>query len=281
MTLFGSREISLSLLSTFISPLSIRHYPVSIKMAKRGVTTFSATQVAKQGLAVSTALLKMADLEKEVSRLRHHVSVLSRRNHGLQKELDGLRVVGEGVASNKKPEPRVVAEPPEPVMDDVVAPSVASDDVASVASVVLPEAKPAVAESRVALDVGPEVALVRLPKGKKRRLTVGGDGDESGDDSEVMTVVPVEVNEEVMVVPVGPSGYGGRAVVPTGPRRRGESSPREAGYVRREYRFVDRSLIAVRNGMVGDSYRTRGNFARAPVSGMRGGFVGRGHWPYR
>ena len=69
--------------------------------------------------------------------------------------------------------------------------------------------------------------------------------------------------------------------MPTGRRRRGESSPREAGYVRREYRFVDRSLIEERNGMVGDSYRTRGNFARAPVSGLRGGFVGRGYRPYR
>ena len=77
----------MSLLSTFILPLSIHHCPVSIKMAKRGVTTFSATQVAKQGLAVSAALLKMADLEKGVSRLRHHVSVLSRRNHGLQERV--------------------------------------------------------------------------------------------------------------------------------------------------------------------------------------------------
>jgi len=250
-------------------------------MIKRGVTTFSATQVAKQGLAVSAALLKMADLEKEVSRLRHHVSVLSRKNHGLQKELDGLRVVGEGMASNKEPEPRVVAEPPEPVVDSEVTPSVASDDAATVESdVVVPEAKPAVAESRVVLEMsGPEVAMVRLPKGKKRRLTVGGDGDESGDDSEVMTVVPEVEDERVMVVPVGPRGYGGRVVVPTWPRRRGESSPRQAGYVRREYRFVDRSLIGERNGMVGDSYRTRGNFARAPVRGMRGGFVGRGNRP--
>jgi len=249
-------------------------------MAKRGVTTFSATQVAKQGLAVSAALIKMADLEKEVSRLRHHVSVLSRRNHGLQKELDGLRIVGEGVASNKELEPQVVTEPPEPDVVDEVAHSVASEDVASVVEV--PEAKPAVAESRVALEVdGPEVALVRLPKGKKRRLTVGGDGRESGDDSEVMKEVPVEVDRGVMVAQLGPRGYGGRAVVPTGPRRRGASNPREAGYVRREYRFVDRSLMGVRNGMVGDSFRTRGNIARAPVSGMRGGFVGRGYRPYR
>ena len=277
MTLLGFREISLSLLSTFILPLSIHHCPVSIKMAKRGITTFSATQVAKQGLAVSTAVLKMADLEKEVSRLRHHVSVLSRRNHGLQKELDGLWVVGKGVASNKEPEPQVVAEPPKPVVVDEVAPSVASEDEMRV----VPEAKPAVAESRVALVVEPEVALVVLPKGKRRRLDVGGDGSEGGDDSEVMTVVPVEEDRRVMVAPLGPRGYVGRAVVPTGNGRRGGSSPREAGYVRREYRFVDWSLVGERNGMVGDSYRTRGNFARAPVSGLRGGYVGRGNRPYR
>jgi len=242
--------------------------------------TFSATQVAKQGLAVSAALLKMADLEKEVSRLRHHVSVLSRRNHGLQKELEGLRIVGEGVASNKEPEPQVVAEPPEPVVVIEVAPSVASDDVASVASVVLPEAKPAEAESRVALEMsGPEVAMVRLPKGKKRRLTVGGDGGESGDDAEVMTVIPVVEEREVMVAPLGPRLQ--ELAVPRGPRLADGPAVRGWNVVRREYLFVDRSLIGERNGMVGDTYRTRGNFARAPVRGVRGGFVGRGYRPFR
>jgi len=257
-------------------------------MAKRGVTTFSATQVAKQGLAVSAALLKMADLEKEVSRLRHDVSVLSRRNHGLQKELDGLRVVGEGVASKKEPEPQVVAEPPEPVVVDEVAPSVASDEEKDI--VVAPEAKPAVAESRMALDIdGPEVAMVRLPKGKKRRLTVGGDGDESGDESEVMTVVPIEEEMGMIVAPLGPRAE----LVPTGPRvvtgplgPRLRDGPRVRGWnvVRQEYRFVDRSLMGVRNGMVGDSYHTRGGGARAQVRGnFRGGFVerGRGNWPFR
>jgi len=248
-------------------------------MVKRDVTTFSATQVAKQGLAVSAAMLKTIDLEKEVSRLRHHVSVLSRRNHGLQKELDGLRVVGEGVASNKEPEPQVVAEPPEPVVDKEVAPSVASDDVASVVSVALTEAKPAEAESRVALEMsGPEVAMVRLPKGKKRRLTVGGDGDESGDDTEVMTVVSVEEEREVIVAPLGPRLQ--TLAVPRGPRLADGPAVRGWNVVRREYRFVDRSLMGVRNGMVGDTYRTRGNFARAPFVN-RGGFRGGGNRPYR
>jgi len=244
-------------------------------MVKRGVTTFSATQVAKQGLAVSAALLKMADLEKEVSRLRHHVSVLSRRNHGLQKELDGLRVVGEGVASNKEPEPQVVAEPPEPDMVYEVAPSVASGD----EKVVVPEAKPAVAESRVALVEEPEVAEVRLPKGKRRRLTVGGE-EESEDEAGVMTVIPVEEEREVMVAPLGPRVQ--TLAVPRGPRLADGPTVRGWNVVRREFRFVDRSLIGERNGMVGDTYRTRGVSARAPVRGNFGGrFVARGYRPYR
>jgi len=57
-------------------------------MVKRGSTTFSATKVAKAGLVASAVLQKIMDLEKEVSRLRHHVSVLSKRNHVLQKEVD-------------------------------------------------------------------------------------------------------------------------------------------------------------------------------------------------
>jgi len=246
-------------------------------MVKRGITTFSATQVAKQGLAVSAALLKMADLEKEVSRLRHHVSVLSRRNHGLQKELERRKIVGEEVASHKEPEPRVVAEPSEPVVVDEVAPSVASE---AMKDWVAPVAKPAVAESRVALEIEePEVAMVRLPKGKKRRLTVGGDGGVSEDDSEVMTEIPIEEEEEVMVAPLGPRLQ--ELAVPRGPRLADGPTVRGWNVVRREYQFVDRSLMGVRNGMVGDAYRTRGNFARAPFVVPRGGYVGRGNRPYR
>jgi len=251
-------------------------------MVKRGTTTFSATKVAKAGLVASAALQKIMDLEKEVSKLRHHVSVLLKRNHLLQKEAEKgkkeVEVVVSEVASPgrvEEPEPRLVAEPLGRMSGVIVAEG--EEDVW-----VAPVAKQRVAESRVALEMDePEVALVVLPKSKRRRLTVGDDGGESGDNSEVMTVVPVEVDREVMVAPVGLRGYGGRAMVSTGPRRRGESSPREAGYIRREYRFVDRSMIGERNGMVGDSYRTRGNYACAPVSGLRGGYVGRGYRPYR
>ena len=61
--------------------------------------------------------------------------------------------------------------------------------------------------------------------------------------------------------------------------RRGNAVPADL-FVRRAYRFVDRTLVGERNGIVGDTYRTRGNFARAPNVGG-GGYRGRGYRPYR
>jgi len=137
-------------------------------MVKRGSTTFSATKVAKVGLAASAVLMRILELEREVSKLRHHVSVLSKRNHALQKE--AIRRDEERnteVASpvrDQEPEPQVVAEP-EVRMSGVIEAGVEED------VWVVPEAKPPVAESRVAVMVDePEVAIVRLPKGKRRRV---------------------------------------------------------------------------------------------------------------
>jgi len=177
----------------------------------------------------------------------------------------------------EEPELQVVAEPEEEVVVDVAEAFVASAGVAGirVASV----AKPAVAESRVALEVDEkEVAMVRLPKGKKRRLTVGGDESEGEDETDVMTVIPVE-ERGVIEAPLGPRLQ--TLAVPRGPRLADGPAVRGWNVVRREYRFVDRSLIGTRNGMVGDTYRTRGNFARAPFVNRGGGFVGRGNRPYR
>jgi len=185
---------------------------------------FSATKVAKAGLAASAALDKILALEKEVSRLRHHVSVLSKRCHVLKKEADGRVESGkeevekdDGVASPERveePEPQVVAEPPERMI--IVAEAEEDVWVASVA-------KPAVAESRVALEVdGPEVAMVRLPKGKRRRTDEGGEGSE-GEESEVESVVEVE-REEIIVATSVPSEPRGMQMVgraPVGPARRG------------------------------------------------------------
>jgi len=255
-------------------------------MVKRGSTTFSATKVAKAGLAASVALTRILELEKEVSRLRHHVSVLSKRNHMLLKEMeekadeekdDGGVEVASPVRV-QEPEPQVVVEPEVPMSGVIVGEG--EEDVW-----VAPVARPAVAESRVALEIEePEVAMVRLPKGKKRRLTVGDVEEESEDETEVMTVIPIEDEEEVIVAPVGPSLDRGRreGVIPVGPRRFMPVRPESYQVVRREYWFVDGSLIGRRNGMVGDTYHTRGGSARAPMRGDFGGrFAGRGTRPYR
>jgi len=242
-------------------------------MVKRGSTTFSATKVAKAGLTASAALQKILDLEKEVSKLRHHVSVLSKRNHMLQKEAEKgkkeVEVVISEVASPgrvEEPEPHRVAEPLERMSGIAVAED--EEDVW-----VAPVAKPAVAESRVAVvvdeDGGPSAIGVPVSEGKRRRVD---DSSEEGGD-----IV------EGVVVPTGPRGG-----APMGTRlmadrvagvRRGSGVPADL-FVRRAYRFVDRSLVGVRNGMVGDSYQTRGSFARAPFVG-RGEYRGRGYRPYR
>ena len=87
------------------------------------------------------------------------------------------------------------------------------------------------------------------------------------------------------MVPTGPRGG-----PPAGPRlmaervggvRRGSGVPADL-LVRRAYRFVDRSLIGVRNGIVGDTYYSRGGSACAQGRGdYGGGGVGRGYRPYR
>jgi len=242
-------------------------------MVKRGSTTFSATKVAKAGLTASAALQKILDLEKDVSKLRHHVSVLSKRNHGLQKEVDRLKkeevaVVSE-VASPERveePEPLVVVEPEETVEAVNVAEAfVASAGVAGVRLAMV--ATPEVAEPEEEVDDDDDCRSVVTGIGKRRRLEDEG----------------VEQVGTSVVVPTGPRGG-----APEGPRlmaervggiRRGSGVPADL-FVRRAYRFVDRSLVGERNGMVGDTYRTRGNFARAPFVD-RGGYRGRGYRPYR
>jgi len=191
-------------------------------MVKRGSTTFSATKVAKAGLAASAALARILELEREVSRLRHHVSILSKRNHGLQKEAEKRREDdGAEVASPvrvQEPEPQVVVEPEVRMRGIIVAEEEEDLFVASVA-------KPAVAESRVALVVDePEVALVRLPKGKRRRTNVGSEEEETTESEAeevvegqmVATSIPRKSRGMVVVAgaPVGPrSGQFGRGVV--------------------------------------------------------------------
>ena len=175
-------------------------------MAKRGTTTFSATKVAKAGLAASAALQRILDLEKEVSKLRHHVSVLSKRNHGLKKEMEGMRERGEEekdeeVASQKEPEPAVA--------ETVAEPSESEEEAESVASSVAPMST----EGEGDVEVRKEVVFDDRMMDRRDRMS----------DEDVVVegrIVPLSgytpaVEEKVRtVVPLGPRGY--RAEVPVG-----------------------------------------------------------------
>jgi len=169
-------------------------------MVKRGSTTFSATKVANAGLVDSAALQRIMDLEKEVSKLRHHVSVLSKRNHMLQKEAGGKEkevevavseVASPGRVEEPQAEPHVVAEPLERMSGVIVAEE--EEDVW-----VAPVAKPAVAESRVARVVEEEGGRseVSRPMSANKRGRLDNGGDESEKE--------VEVVRSVSVVPSGP-----------------------------------------------------------------------------
>jgi len=253
-------------------------------MVKRGSTTFSATKVAKAGLTATAALQKIMDLEKDVSKLRHHVSVLSKRSHGLQKEVDRLKkeevaVVSEVASPDRveEPEPLVVVEPEETVEVDMAVAFEASAGVAGIR--VASEAKPSEAEPRVALEVdeegGPSAVGYAVSEGKRRRV------DDSEEEGVVRVVRPF--------VPLGPAG-----MVPRGPRvRMGENGlPNRRQLARREELDRvreeiwngrgrgERRVAGVRNGMGGSSFHTRGSYAHARVGGNVGvrheGFV-----PYR
>ncbi|PUU83447.1 hypothetical protein B9Z19DRAFT_1119287 [Tuber borchii] len=89
-------------------------------MAKRGSSSFSATKVAKTGMVIGKLVEKLLAMEKEIGRLRHHVSVLSRRNHVLSggkkkvterkgKEEVAESMAGAGVADCGVADPEVVA----------------------------------------------------------------------------------------------------------------------------------------------------------------------------
>jgi len=67
-------------------------------MSQRKSTSFSAAKVANFGVVMAEMVLEMSELRKEVKRLRHHVSVLSKRNDRLVK--DGKRGAASSIASD-------------------------------------------------------------------------------------------------------------------------------------------------------------------------------------
>ena len=50
-------------------------------MSQQKSTSVSAAKVANFGVVMVEMVGKMGDIEKEIKRLRYHVSVLSKRNH--------------------------------------------------------------------------------------------------------------------------------------------------------------------------------------------------------
>jgi len=62
-------------------------------MVKRGYSSFSASSIAKGSIVLSKAIEKQFALEAEISRLRHHVSVLSKRLHSVTLEKQILAAI--------------------------------------------------------------------------------------------------------------------------------------------------------------------------------------------
>jgi len=163
-------------------------------------TSFAATKVAENRLALGVAFMRIQELEKEVSRLRHHVLVLLKRLNGKEKEsrVEEKEEVAEVVA-----EAEVEAE-----VAAVGAPSITGGVYKVVAEEegVADEIVAGVESMSVGLEddedevVGGKI-VVRLPGDRKRTIAEAGEGER------------VEVGESSVVraIPVGPrSGVMGR-----------------------------------------------------------------------
>jgi len=146
-------EIILSRSSIFRGSSSSYGFSLLGDMAKRSGSSFSAASVAQTGVVLSKSVEKVFALEAEVSRLRHHVSVLSRRLHLLAKgsEPSGPPVVPR----HSRPSSVGTDGSPPPSVGEGVASSVAQA-VASWRSVV---ASPSVAEPQsLSVVASPSVA---------------------------------------------------------------------------------------------------------------------------
>ncbi|PUU79177.1 hypothetical protein B9Z19DRAFT_1125547 [Tuber borchii] len=118
-------------------------------MVKRGSSSFSASSVARSGVVLSKAVEKTFSLEGEVSRLRHHVSVLSRRLHLCEKERDMLRDVA---SAGLRPDSPFCG-------DDDCLPPPPGEEVAGAAAVVRLPSPGSVAGVNVAPSVADSVAV--------------------------------------------------------------------------------------------------------------------------
>ena len=184
-------------------------------MPQQKSTSFSAAKVANFGVVMAEMVGKMSEMEKEIRRLRHHVSVLSKRNHRLVK--DGKSRAASPIASDVSLSDKEDEEEEGCGQGKVRVTIVATEeklvDVVRDAGIGLGMIKGeegtewvrgvgerGVEAESVAVVEEAEVAepVVRLPvavKGegsKKRRVEVSESGDEE------------ERKEEVLIAPLGP-----------------------------------------------------------------------------
>jgi len=193
-------------------------------MVKRGSSTFSAAAVARSGLALGRTVEKTLALEAEVFRLRHHISVLSRRLHlsalqseSLRRELDALRSVAhlsrEGDGAEASPlreevadEVAVLAPVAEPAALTVASlgAHVEALTVTTVASAVMAqEPEPSVAEPELPVEVQVEWSpSADGAVAKRRPCHVRWVDDEAGVASQKARVIEV-VSSSPPPVPAG------------------------------------------------------------------------------
>ena len=188
-------------------------------MPKHGSTSFSAAKVANFGVVMAEMMGKMSEMEKEIKRLRHHVSVLSKRNHQLMKdgksraaspiasgaslsdEEEELEEVGMG-GGRYKFTVMATEEELDGLLEDIRDGRKLGDRVKDTVRRVEERGRirsGVVAES-VALVEEAEVAepVVRLPvavkgEGSKKRRVDGSENEEGGKEE-----------EEVLIAPLGP-----------------------------------------------------------------------------
>ena len=152
-------------------------------MVRQSSVKVSATSVAKGSVVLSKAVEKNFALESEISRLRHHVSVLSKRLHTVTLERNYFELLSLELQAREVTEG--VSEPSGDVVAEEVEVAVFRGEVA-----------PTVAEVDSGVAVAPGVALV-------------GDGDEVSSVAsvemvdEAPSVASVEVDEVPCVVSVG------------------------------------------------------------------------------
>ena len=216
-------------------------------MPQQKSTSFSAAKVANFGVVMAEMVSEMSVLRKEVKRLRHHVSVLSKRNDRLVKDGKSRAVPPIASGANRGIEDSECGG--EEVAD--VKAEVAAKEATVEAGAEAEEEVVEVAEAEA--EVAEEEAIVEAEaeaEGVAREGVSGGSADSSddsmgGDSDEVV----VEDGRLRIVAPRGPrewvrGGGGGRGSPSGGPVFNfGQGVRRGRGYQEHPGRFdpIDRN----------------------------------------